>query len=379
MSLLLNDEQRQLADSAQAFLAERSPASLQRALRDRDTDLGFEPALWKEVTEMGWTAAVFPESRGGLDFGWQGFGAVFEAVGRNLAALPLLSSVVLAGQLVLRLGDEAQCERWLPSIMDGSARFALALEENGRHDPLAINTRARKQDGTWILDGEKCFVIDGVDAGWLIVVARSGEASGVAEGLSLFVVDAAAGGVSVTRSRMADSRNSARVTLQNVRVGEDALLGKAGEAFTELENVLDRARVCLAAEALGLLREVFQRTIDYLKERVQFDVKIGSFQALQHRAARLYCDLELLESTVRAGFEAIDSGADELPVLASLAKAQAADLCVQVANEAIQLHGGIGVTDELDLGLFVKRARVVQQTLGDGVFHRHRYACLRGF
>ncbi len=379
MSLLLNEEQGQLRDSAHEFLAERSPVALQRALRDRDEALGFEPSLWREVAGMGWTAAVFPEAYGGLDFGWQGLASVFEYSGRTLAALPLLSSVVLGGGALLRLGDEAQRRRFLPGIIDGSCRFALALEEGARHDPLQVRTSARRDGADWLLDGEKWFVIDGVGAQQLLVLARSAGHAGEAAGLSLFVVDAGLPGVDVARTCMVDSRNAARVRLAQVRVPGDALLGAVDEAWPALDGVLDRARACLAAEALGLLREAFERTVAYMKERVQFDAPIGSFQALQHRVARLYCEIELLESCVRAAFEAIDAGDAVLPLLASLAKARASDLCGHVLNEAMQLHGGIGVTDEFDLGLFVKRARVIQQAMGDGVFHRDRYARLKGF
>lgn len=379
MSLLLNDEQRQLRDSAREFLVARSPVTVQRALRDRDDGQGFEPSLWREIVDMGWTAAVFPEAYGGLDFGWQGLGSVFEYAGRTLAALPLLSSVVLNGGLLLQAGSAAQREHWLPQIIGGDCRFALALEECGRHDPAAVCTSARHEAGGWVLDGEKWFVIDGVGAQQLLVVARSAGRVGDAQGLGLFIVDAALSGVSVVRTRMADSRNAARVRLTAVRVDEDALVGTAGEAFAALDAVLDRARVCLAAEALGLVREAFDRTITYLKDRVQFDVPIGSFQALQHRVARLYAEIEMLESCVRAAFEAIDLASGELPLLASLAKARGSDVCERVLNEAVQLHGGIGVTDEFELGLFVKRARVIQQTLGDGVFHRDRYARLKAF
>ncbi len=379
MSLLLNDEQRQLRDSAREFLAARSPVALQRTLRDRNDPLGFEPALWREVVDLGWTAAVLPEAYGGLDFGWQGLASVFEHAGRNLAASPLLSSVVLGGGLLLAAGDDKQRERWLPAIVDGSCRFALAIDECGRHDPSTVRTRARRDGDGWVLDGEKWFVIDGVGAQQLLVVARAEGGIATAPGPSLFIVAAETPGVTIEPTRMADSRNTARVRLDGVRIGNTARLGAADGAATALDAVLDRARACLAAEALGLVREAFERTIVYLKERVQFDVPIGSFQALQHRAARLYVEIELLESCVRAAFEAIDAGAADITQLVSLAKARASDLCERVLNEAVQMHGGIGVTDEFDLGLFVKRARVIQQTFGDAVFHRDRFARLRGF
>lgn len=377
--MLPNDEQRQLHQSAQEFLARRAPVASQRALRDRDDVLGFEPAVWGEVAGLGWTAAVFPEAYGGFDFGWGGLGGVFECIGRNLSPLPLLSSVVLGGGVLLAAGDAEQHRRWLPAVIDGSRRFALAVDEAGRHVPAWIATTAARDGDGWVLEGDKWFVIDGVGADVFIVAARTRGEPGDAQGLGLFVVEARQAGVTVERLRMVDARNAARVRLHGVRVGHDAVLGSPEGGFEPLDGVLDKARVCLAAEALGLLREVFERTLGYLKERVQFGVPIGSFQALQHRAARAHCELELLESCVAGALEAIDAGSAASRELASIAKARASDLCETLANEALQLHGGIGVTDEFDLGLFVKRARVLQQTFGDGAFHRDRYARLEEF
>ena len=384
MSFLLNDEQRQLGDSATEFLNAQSPISLQRRLRDERAplgSLGYDPALWQQVVDLGWPAAVFPEEYDGLGVGYAGLGAVFEAMGRTLAALPLLSSVVLCGELLLAAGSEEQRQRWLPGLVDGQQRLALALDEQGRHHPERIKTRARRnaQGNGWVLDGEKWFVIDGLGASWLIVVARVLDAQGTDEGIGLFMVEAAQAGVTLAPTLLADSRNHARLTLSNVEVADDLRLNAAHDGAQALDAALDRARICLAAEGLGLLREAFERTNAYLKERVQFDVAIGSFQALQHRMARLYTDLEMLQSCVRAALSAIDMQDAELALLASLAKARASDLCEKLMNEAVQLHGGIGVTDEFDLGLMVKRARVLQHSLGDGVFHRDRYARLKGF
>ena len=379
MSMLLNEEQGMLRDSAREFLQAQSPVSLQRKLRDERAPLGFEPAMWQQSVDLGWTAAVFPEDKGGLAFGYAGLGAVFEQCGRTLAALPLLSNVVLGGELLLAAGNAQQHERWLSGLIDGSERFALALDEQrGRHSPHDIATVARQEVGGWVLDGDKWFVIDGLGARWLIVAAQRRNSEGGDKGLGLFVVDIAQPGVSITPLQLADSRNHARVQLQGVRVADDMQLATVA-APAALDAALDRARVMLAAEAQGLLRRMFEDTIAYMKERVQFDVAIGSFQALQHRAARLFTELELLDSAVAGAIEAIDAGSPDLPGLASLAKARAAELCEKLGNEAIQLHGGIGVTDEYDLGLFVKRARVIQHSLGDAFFHRDRYACLKGF
>ena len=379
MNFLLNDEQRQLADSAREFLAAQSPVSLQRRLRDSRAPLGYDTALWQQVVDLGWPAAVFPEDEGGLAVGYMGLGAVFENMGRTLAALPLLSSVSLCGELLLAAGDAAQRARWLPGVMNGEARMALALDESGRHDPRHITTRARRHGSGWVLDGEKWFVMDGIGAQALIVVARVLGEADADQGFGLFVIEPQQPGVTLASTCLADSRNHARLTLSGVQVPDAQRLNAASGAAQALGSALDRACACLAAEALGVLREVFERTVSYLKERVQFDVVIGSFQALQHRVARLYVELEMLESCVRAALAAIDAADADLPLLASLAKARAADLCEKVTNEAIQLHGGIGVTDEFDLGLFVKRARVLQHSLGDGVYHRNRYAQLKGF
>jgi alkylation response protein AidB-like acyl-CoA dehydrogenase len=277
MSLLLNEEQRMLRDSAQEFLSARSPVSALRALRDRRDPLGHDAALWDEIAGLGWPAAVLPEAYGGLEVGWKGLAAVFEHIGRTLAATPLLSSVVLGGGVLLEAGSEAQREAWLPRVAAGQARLALALDESPRHDPTRVATRATREAGHWRLDGDKAFVLDGHITERLIVVARSAGAPGHRAGLSLFLVDPAASGIEVERTWMVDSRNAARVRLAGVVVGDDALIGPAGEAFPLLDRVLDRARVCLAAELLGVITEAFERTVAYLKERVQFDVPIGSF------------------------------------------------------------------------------------------------------
>ncbi|MGU3629259.1 acyl-CoA dehydrogenase family protein [Comamonas sp. C24C] len=375
MTMLLSQEQELLKDSAAAFLAQEAPVAQQRRLRDAKVEQGFDTSLWQQMVEMGWPVAVLPESHEGLAAGYLGMGAVFEAIGRNLSAQPLLSQAVLAPELLIRAGSAAQQAQWLPLLASGQARLALALEEKSGQHLAAAAAAVAEQTGTgWSLSGEKAFVLDGVGANGFVVLAVSGEGAP-----GLWLVPADAQGVSVSPMSMIDSRNMARVRFDKVVLSAEMAL-VARPAAQALEEVLDRARACLAAESLGLLREVFQRTVSYLKERVQFDVQIGSFQALQHRAARLYVELELLESCVLAALEAIDSGReDKVPELASMAKARASDLCEKLCNESIQLHGGIGVTDELDIGLFFKRARVLQRLLGDGSYHRNRFAQLKGF
>ena len=375
MTMLLSQEQELLKDSAIAFLAEEAPVAQQRRLRDEKVGQGFDTQLWQQMVEMGWPVAVLPEEHDGLAAGYLGMGSVFEAIGRNLSAQPLLSQAIIAPELLIRAGSPAQQEQWLPLLAAGEARIALATDEqSGLHLPAKLNTVAAKSSTGWSLSGEKFFVIDGVGADAFVVLAASGEGAP-----GLWLVPANTQGVTVQRQSLIDSRNMARVQFDQVALTAEMAL-VAMPATKALDEVLDRARACLASEALGLMREVFERTVAYLKERVQFDVLIGSFQALQHRASRLYVELELLESCVLAAHEAIDSGKEaQVAELVSMAKAKASDLCEKLCNEAIQLHGGIGVTDELDIGLFFKRARVLQRLLGDGGFHRTRFAQLKGF
>ncbi len=380
MSLLLNEEQRMLRDSAHEFLATRVPVSALRSLRDRRDERGYDPATWRDIAALGWPAAALPEACGGHGIGYQGLGAVFEEIGRRLAATPLLATVVLGAGLLVQAGNQAQRDRWLAGIASGQALLALALEETPRHDPTQVALRATRRLDRWQLDGEKQFVLDGHVADALVVVARTSGVPGHRSGLSLFLVEPRVSrGVQVERTWMIDSRNAARIRFDGVQVDDAAVVAAPDAAFDVLDRVLDRARACIAAELLGVIGEAFDRTVAYLKERVQFDAPIGSFQALQHRAARLYVEIELLRSCVAAALEAIDADQHDAAMLASLAKARASDLSERALNEAVQLHGGVGVTDTLDIGLFLKRARVLQQTFGDGPYHRDRYAHLRGF
>jgi len=379
MTLLLDDEQRMLRDSAQQFLATRSPVSALRALRDRGDERGYDPEIWREMADLGWPAAVLPAEFGGLGVGYKGLGAVFEQVGRTLAATPLLSTVVLAGGLLAEAGSASQRDLWLPKIGAGEALLALAIDEAPRHDPTQVTLRAWREAGHWRLDGQKEFVLDGHVADRLIVVARSADAPGHRNGLSLFLVDPAAAGVQIERTWLVDSRHAARVRLARVQLDDAALIGAPDLAFDALDCVLDRARACVAAELLGVITEAFGRTVSYLKERVQFDVPIGSFQALQHRAAHMFSEIELLKSVVLDACANVDANPALLPLSASLAKAKANDTFELVSNEAVQMHGGIGTTDEIDIGLFLKRSRVAMKILGDARFHRARYATLRGF
>jgi acyl-CoA dehydrogenase len=379
VALVLNEEQRLLRDSARDLLSSNAPVSALRKLRDERDPLGYDKQLWQQMAQLGWAGIILPEKYGGLAFGFTGLGVVMEECGRTLAASPLLASVVVGASALLLGGSEEQKTRLLPSIASGELTLALALEESHHHRPSHIATRATREGEGFVLNGSKTFVLDGHSADKLIVVARSSGDEQARAGISLFLLDRDTPGVHCARTIMADSRNAANISLENVSVASDSLIGALDRGWEILEPVLDRGRVALAAEMMGCALEAFERTVAYLKERQQFGVAIGSFQALQHRAARMQADMELCRSVILQALGAVDETPEQLPMLASLAKAKLNELVKLVTNEAVQMHGGIGVTDELEIGFFLKRARVTMQVFGDTGFHQDRYATLGGY
>jgi acyl-CoA dehydrogenase len=381
MPMILNDEQNMLKDSAKDFCSNSAPISQLRRLRDENNADGFDRGTWQAMVDLGWAGIPWPEEHGGLDFGYKGLGVVTEETGRTLAASPLFASVWVCGTLVNLGGSEEQKGELLPLISSGELLMSLALEESHRHDPYGLETTAAAADGGFVLNGRKTFVLDGHVADKLVVAARTSGARGDRDGITLFLVNSGAEGVTATRTIMVDSRNAANVGLEDVRVGADAVLGAVDGAADILDPALDIARIGLSAEMLGSLQECFERTVDYLKEREQFGVPIGSFQALKHRAANMFCEVELAKSCVLEALTALDENRDpqEIARLASLAKAKVGETFHLVSREGIQMHGGIGMTDEFDIGFFIKRAAVTEQTFGDVGFHRNRYGELEGY
>ena len=379
MPLVLNEEQRLLQDTAREFLDSNAPVEALRKLRDQRDPLGYAPDLWRQMAELGWASIILPEQYGGLEFGFLGLGVVLEEAGRTLTASPLFASAVVGASAILLGGNEQQKEALLPAIAGGELTIALALEESHHHRPTQIRSTVMEEGEGFVVSGEKTFVLDGHSADKLIVVTRYAGAERDSAGLTLLLVDREAEGVSVQRTLMADSRNAANIRFDNVQVAADALIGEAGKAWPVLEQVLDRGRVAMAAEMMGLALEAFERTVAYLKEREQFGAPIGSFQALQHRAAQMQAEIELCRSVLLQALTAVDETPEQLPILASLAKTRLNELVKLVTNEAVQMHGGIGVTDELEIGFFLKRARVAIQIFGDSGFHKDRYATLCGY
>lgn len=399
MSLVLTPEQEMLRHTAREFIRAQAPISHFRALRDKcdSIDLskgssgkysdsmdplcsdGFSRELWHALADLGLVGLLFPEEVGGMGLGFAELGLVLEELGVTLAVTPFMSTVLLSGGALMLGGTAEQQQALLPEVCTGEKILALAFQEGPRFAPYHCATTAQTSGTGFVLQGEKVFVLDGHCCDQLVVVARTSGQASARDGLTLFLVDANAPGITRTRTRLVDSRNAARIRLEQVSVDSTAVVGELGRGADLLDQVLDRATIALSSEMLGSAQEVFERTIAYLKERKQYGVPIGSFQALKHRAAQLYGELELARSAVLDALRGVDEARAEVPKLASIVKAQLSDVYLHIANESIQMHGGIGVTDELDIGFFLKRAKVCEQTFGDAAWHRRRYATLEGY
>ena len=376
---VLTEEQSMLRDAAKTWTQEKSPVSAFRKMRDSGAPLGYDPAVFAEMAEMGWTGVIIPEQYGGSDFGYLSLGLVLEELGRTLTASPLLATALAAASGLILGGTAAQKEAWLPKIASGEAVATLAIEEGPHHAPEKVALAATKSGAGYSLTGKKTFVLEGMAASVFVVSARTSGKPGGKDGITLFLVPADAKGVSRHALKLADSRGAANVSFEGVEVGADAVLGEADKGADLLEKILDRARAGLAAEMLGSAAQAFDTTLDYLKTRVQFGQVIGSFQALQHRAAKMFTDLELARSCVEAALTAIDNDSPDVPELVSLAKAKVGDTLHLVSNEMVQMHGGIGMTDAHDAGFYLKRARAAEATFGGQAYHRDRYARINGY
>ncbi len=370
---VLTEEQTMLRDAARTWTQASSPVSVFRKLRDGKVPGGFNRDTWKEMAEMGWAGIIVPEAYGGVGMGYQSLGLLLEETGRNLTASPLVSTALCAATALVLGGSEQQKQMWLTKISGGDAIGSLAIDEGPHHDPANVKLEAIQQGDSWKLKGVKRFVLDGAIADFLIVSAKT------AGGITLFVVPANAKGLTRQPLSMADSRGMADITFDSVGVSTNDILGQLGQGMDILEPTLDRARAGLAAEMLGGATQAFETTLEYLKTRTQFGKLIGTFQALQHRAGKMFVDLELGRSCVEAALRAIDADAPNAATLVSLAKARMNDTFHLVTNEMVQMHGGIGMTDAHDAGLYMKRARVAEATFGSASFHRDRYARAMGF
>lgn len=377
MALVLNEEQAMLKESIKDFLNMKSPISALRELRDTNNPDGFDRSVWAEMAELGLTGLNISEEFGGLDFGYIALGQALEETGRTLAASPLVSTVLLSTTAINLCGSDTQKATLLPELAEGNLIMSFAHEEKTHHNPTHVSTTATLDGDFYTINGSKTFVLDGHVADKFVVVARVSGAVNDKEGIQLFLVDSNREGIKVNRTMMMDNRNAAKVNFINTSIPKENKMNLS--CYEDLEKIYAIGAIGLAAEMLGSAQECFEKTIAYLKERQQFGVAIGSFQALQHRAAKMFIDIELSKSVVIKALKAIDTNENNLTEIASLAKAKLGQTLKLVSNEGIQMHGGVGMTDDVEIGFFIKRARVAQQTLGDYNYHLDRYAKLRGY
>jgi alkylation response protein AidB-like acyl-CoA dehydrogenase len=379
MALILNEEQLMVRDNARAFLADKGPVSQLRKLRDaRDPD-GFSRALWKAFAEIGYCGILVPEALGGSGLGYVEAGVIMEEIGRNLTPSPFLATALVGATTLLRDGNSARNKELLPKLAAGNLVVTLAVDERSKHAPSATALKAERSGNGFALTGDKCFVVDGHVADLLIVAARSAGTPGETEGLTLFLVDAKAKGVEIERTIMVDAHNAARIRFDRVAVDADAVIGEVDHGWPLLEAALNVGRAAVAAELAGVGEEAFGRTLTFLKERKQFGQPIGSFQALQHRAAHLFTELEITQAAVLKALQVLDTDFEQAAMVVSIAKARAGASATLAVQEAVQMHGGMGMTDEFDIGFFMKRARVGQELFGDAGFHADRLARSRNY
>jgi alkylation response protein AidB-like acyl-CoA dehydrogenase len=379
MPLLLTEEQSMLRDSARGLISDKAPVAHLRKLRDDRDVTGFSRELWATFAEMGFAGLLIPEEHGGSGLGAVEAGVLMEEIGRTLMPSPFLSTSVLAASALARGGSAAQKSEHLPKIATGSLLASVAIDEGTKHRPLNIAMQAKRSGNGFRLNGAKALVVDGHVADLLIVAARSAGAAGERDGLTLFLVDPKANGVAIERTVMVDAHNAARVTFDNVAVDADHVLGEVDGGFALLAGVLDLGRGAIASEMVGLSEEVFGRTVSYLKERKQFGKAIGEFQALQHRAAQLYIEIEITRAAVLKALQALDANAPNAASSVAVAKARAGATATRAVQEGVQMHGGMGMTDQFDIGFFMKRARVCEELLGDANYHADQLARMRGY
>jgi alkylation response protein AidB-like acyl-CoA dehydrogenase len=379
MALVLSEEQSMLRDSARGLISDKAPVSHLRQLRDSKDADGFSRDLWKAFVEMGFSGLLVPENFGGSGLGCVEAGVVMEEIGRTLMPSPFLSTAVLAASALSRGGSAAQQAEYLPKIADGSLLAALAVDEGAKHRPLMTKMQAVRSGNGFRLTGDKAFVVDGHTAGLLIVAARTAGAAGEREGLTLFLVDPRTKGIETERTAMVDSHNAARIKFDNAEINADGVLSEVDHGGALLEGVLNIGRGAVASEMVGVSEEVFNRTVGYLKERKQFGKLIGEFQALQHRAAQLYIDIEITRAAVLKALQTLDANFENAAAAVAVAKARAGTTATLAVQEGVQMHGGMGMTDQFDIGFFMKRARVCQELFGDSNFHADQLARMKSY
>jgi alkylation response protein AidB-like acyl-CoA dehydrogenase len=378
MPLYLNDEQTMLRDTARHFVSETAPVSHMRSLRDANDATGFSRDLWKQFAEMGFTSILIPEAEGGLGLGHVEAGVVLEEIGRNLTPSPFLSTSI-GGVSALATGSPALRQAWFPRIAAGDAVVALAVDEGAKHRPAQVALQAERSGNGFKLTGAKSFVAHGHVADLIIVAARTAGAAGEDKGITLFAVEKGAANLSASPERLADASIAARLTFDGVELDADAVIGEVDEGWSGLSRILSGTRTAASAEMLGVGGGAMDMTIGYLRERKQFGVPIGSFQALQHRAAHLYSEMEVARAAVLKAQQALDAGDANAERAALVAKAMTGLATTLAVQEGVQMHGGIGMSDEYDIGFYMKRARVLAEMFGDTNWAADQLARMSGY
>ncbi|KEO92165.1 acyl-CoA dehydrogenase [Erythrobacter longus] len=379
MPLYHTEDQAMLADSASGFLAEEGNINKQlRHWRDRDCKDGFGHGLWKQMAEMGFTGMLVAEDDGGLGMGHVEAGIVLEEIGRNLTPSPFLTSSVLAATALGHASSDLK-GRYLPGLIEGESVFAVAIDETAKHRPSRIATKAEKSGNGFKLTGSKSFVIQGASSDMIVVAARTSGSDEDEHGITLFAVPKDVNGMSQNPVRLVDSSMASHITFDGVELDGDAVIGEVDGGREVLNAMLAAGRVGAAAEGVGVAQGAMDMTIDYLKQRKQFGKVIGEFQALQHRAAHLYSEVEIARAATIKAQQLLDEGAPSADLMTSVAKAKVAKAAGLAVKEGVQMHGGIGMTDEYDIGLYMKRDRALAEFLGDAYFHANRVAELSGY
>jgi len=379
MALYHTEDQAMLADTARSFLGEEGTIAKQlRHWRDRQCQDGFGHALWRQFAELGLTGILVSEADGGLGMGHVEAGIVLEEIGRNLTPSPFLTSAVMAGT-ALGAGSAELRGRYLPGLLAGDSVFAVAIDEGPKHRPERIKTRAERAGNGFKLTGTKAFVVHGGSADMLVVAARTSGSDADADGITLFAVPKDSAGLSQDAVRLVDSAMATHVKLDTVQLDADAVIGEVDGGRALLNRVLNAGRIGAAAESVGVAGGAFDMTTTYLKQRKQFGELIGSFQALQHRASHLYSELEIARAAVIKAQQLLDGGSDKAELMVSVAKAKAGKVSSLAVKEGVQMHGGIGMTDEYDIGLYMKRDRALAEFMGDQYYHAERVAQLSGY
>jgi alkylation response protein AidB-like acyl-CoA dehydrogenase len=378
MPLFLNDDQSMLQDTARDFMAGEAPVAHLREFRDKNCKDGFSHDLWKQFAEMGFTGMLVGEEDGGLGLGHVEAGIVLEEIGRNLTPSPFLTTSVAGVEALKTAGDDMR-QRWFPGILSGETVLGLAIDEGAKHRPENIAMKAERSGNGFKLNGKKDFVVHGASADMLIVAARTGGRAGESDGLTVFAIEKDAAGVSAQAVRLVDSAMAAHMAFENVEVTADAVIGEVDQGWAVLTKMLRAGRTGAASEMVGVGTGAMDMTVDYLKQRKQFGTLIGAFQALQHRAAHLYSEMEIARSVVLKAQQLLDEGNDGAELMVSVAKAKAGRAANLSVREGVQMHGGIGMTDEYDIGLYMKRDRALAEFMGDANFHANLVAEMNGY